>query len=596
MKHLLTNSKVTTLLIAVICFLFTDVNAQFQIRTYNLHCNNNPGHDNARSIINNFEGGNTIAGFSYGGGCGIGIFDWMFLQIQPNGNQIFAKLFGTIAEDKCNSVVQTGVDSTYLLSGFMSDNSNNFLRKATMMNIDRAGGFKYAKMIDDTVASTYSQGCIDSAKRNVFAGWKDTYFNTFSKRVEKIIVTKYFPSGIMDWGHVYFPYNGNAPVHSYDEAMSVCFQNSDNTYGVVSRTNMLSRKLNVWDIMITKLNGNGGVIWNRTYPFNIPTTHFYPNTEPRKIIPMTDGGFAVVGFTNNHEEPAKDVIVLRVDAAGNLLWSSCYGNTNFIEEGQSIILDGNTLVITGSVKRSISTPDAFTMKIPVTGGAVIWANVWQRNNNLGEGGYDLVRTNTLGNPGYAVTGDASFNVQDVFFWRSNLNGLIPGSPCNDFLQFERISNDMLVKNVNMKVKKIRDKHFTPAEEIPQVTNIIRCFESDSSSNGSNGLNESDNNGSLNETTNGINVVDYALDQNYPNPFNPSTKIKYDIPVSGNVMLKVFNSAGKEVMTMVNEFKNPGRYEVVFNGSQLSSGVYYYKISAIGDGKEFTDIKKMILIK
>jgi len=593
MKHLLTNSKVTILLIAVICFLFTDVNAQFQIRTYNLHCNNNPGLDNARSIINNFEGGNTIAGFSYAGGCGIGIFDWMFLQLQPNGNQVFANLYGTIAEDKCNSVVQTNVDSTYLLSGFMSDNSNNFIKKATMMNINRAGVFNYSKMIDDTVASTYNQGCIDSAKKNVFAGWKDVYLNINSKRTEKILATKYSPSGIMDWGHIYYTYNGNSPAMSLDEAMSVCYQNSDKSYGVATRTNIFSKKLNVWDIMITKLSVNGGVVWNKIYPFNIPTAHFYPNTEPRKIIPMSDGGFVVVGFTNNHEETANDIIVLRVDAAGNLMWSSCYGNTNFLELGQSIVLDGNNLVITGSVKRSITTPDAYILKIPVTGGPAVWINVWQRNNNLGEGGFDLVRTNTLGNPGYAVTGDAAFNVQDVFFWRTNTNGLIPGGQCNDLLNIERIVNDQYVKDIAMKPRKIKDKYFTPAIQTPQVTNIVRCFESDSNGNGSN---ESDNNGTNNETVNGINVVDYALDQNYPNPFNPVTKINFDIPVSGNVMLKVFNSAGKEVMTMVNEFKNPGRYEVVFNGSQLSSGVYYYKISASGDGKEFTDIKKMILIK
>ena len=593
MKHLQTNSKVTSLLIAVICFLFTDVNAQFQIRTYNLLCNNNSGHDNARSIINNFEGGNTIAGFSYAGGCGIGIYDWMFLQIQPNGNHIFAKLFGTQAEDKCNSVVQTKVDSTYLLSGFMADNSNNFIKKATMMNINRAGVFNYSKMIDDTVASAYSQGSIDSSKRNVFAGWKDYFYSAHSKKNEKIIVTKYSPSGIMDWGHVYLTYNGNLPANSYDEAMSICSQSTDNTYGVATRTNIFSKKLNVWDIMITKLNISGGVVWNKVYPFNIPATHFYPNTEPRKIIPMPDGGFVVVGFTNKHEQAATDIIVLRVDAAGNLMFSRCYGNTNFLEVGQSIVLEGNNLVITGSIKRSISTPDAFIMKIPVTGGAVVWTSVWDRDNNLTEGGFDLVRTNTLGDPGYAVTGDASFNVQDVFFWRANTNGFIPASPCNDSLIIERIVNDLLVRNVILKIRKIKDKYFTPSEQFPQVTNIVRCFETDSNGNE---LNESDNNGTGNETANGINVVDYALDQNYPNPFNPSTKIKYDIPVSGNVMLKVFNSAGKEVMTMVNEFKNPGRYELVFNGSELSSGVYYYKITASGDGKEFTDIKKMILVK
>ena len=88
------------------------------------------------------------------------------------------------------------------------------------------------------------------------------------------------------------------------------------------------------------------------------------------------------------------------------------------------------------------------------------------------------------------------------------------------------------------------------------------------------------------------VEEYLLSQNYPNPFNPSTTIKYQIPNAGNVTLKVFDILGREVTTLVDEFKNEGRYEVTFNASKLASGVYIYKIQS-GD---FVNSKKMILIK
>lgn len=92
---------------------------------------------------------------------------------------------------------------------------------------------------------------------------------------------------------------------------------------------------------------------------------------------------------------------------------------------------------------------------------------------------------------------------------------------------------------------------------------------------------------------GLNTVDsYDLAQNFPNPFNPSTTIRYQIPKDGIVTLKIYDILGSEVATLVNEEKIAGKYEVNFNASSLSSGVYIYKIQA-GD---FVSSKKMILLK
>ncbi|MFA5012033.1 MAG: choice-of-anchor J domain-containing protein [Ignavibacteria bacterium] len=90
-----------------------------------------------------------------------------------------------------------------------------------------------------------------------------------------------------------------------------------------------------------------------------------------------------------------------------------------------------------------------------------------------------------------------------------------------------------------------------------------------------------------------NVPDkYSLSQNYPNPFNPATKINFAIPKSGLVTLKIYDILGREVSTLVNEVKNAGTYMVDFNANNLSSGMYFYKVSVNG----FTDVKKMMLIK
>jgi hypothetical protein len=87
-------------------------------------------------------------------------------------------------------------------------------------------------------------------------------------------------------------------------------------------------------------------------------------------------------------------------------------------------------------------------------------------------------------------------------------------------------------------------------------------------------------------------LNYELRQNYPNPFNPVTTIKYEVPSNGIIALRIFDILGREVATLVNEQKQLGKYDVQWNASNNSSGLYFYRIQA---GK-FVETKKMILLK
>jgi hypothetical protein len=104
-------------------------------------------------------------------------------------------------------------------------------------------------------------------------------------------------------------------------------------------------------------------------------------------------------------------------------------------------------------------------------------------------------------------------------------------------------------------------------------------------------------------------TEFALSQNYPNPFNPVTKINYEIPITpqspleggirgakagGGVHTKliVYDILGREVIKLVDELKKPGRYTIEFNGTNLSSGVYFYRIEA----EDYVMAKKMVLVK
>lgn len=87
-------------------------------------------------------------------------------------------------------------------------------------------------------------------------------------------------------------------------------------------------------------------------------------------------------------------------------------------------------------------------------------------------------------------------------------------------------------------------------------------------------------------------VSFSLSQNYPNPFNPTTQIRYTVPRKVNVSLKIYNVLGELVSTLTNEIHNPGTYQVIFDGSNLASGVYFYRL----EGQHFRQTKSFTLIK
>ncbi|MFZ1322094.1 MAG: T9SS type A sorting domain-containing protein, partial [Ignavibacteria bacterium] len=93
-----------------------------------------------------------------------------------------------------------------------------------------------------------------------------------------------------------------------------------------------------------------------------------------------------------------------------------------------------------------------------------------------------------------------------------------------------------------------------------------------------------------------NLVDlpknFKLENNYPNPFNPTTKIKFSLPSETNVKLAVYDITGREVSVLENQVLKAGVFEYQWNGSGLSSGVYFYKLTA----GSFSQVKKMILSK
>jgi hypothetical protein len=105
------------------------------------------------------------------------------------------------------------------------------------------------------------------------------------------------------------------------------------------------------------------------------------------------------------------------------------------------------------------------------------------------------------------------------------------------------------------------------------------------------------------TTNGAIPTEYTLNQNYPNPFNPTTAIAYTLPTSSTVTVKVYNSLGQEIVTLLDQDQSAGYHKVEWdgrsnNGSNISSGVYFYRLEArsVAAATGFVQMKKMVLLK
>ncbi len=100
-------------------------------------------------------------------------------------------------------------------------------------------------------------------------------------------------------------------------------------------------------------------------------------------------------------------------------------------------------------------------------------------------------------------------------------------------------------------------------------------------------------------SNDINIAapsKYDISQNYPNPFNPLTTIEFSLPEDSRVNITIFDLTGREIRTLANDSRTAGFYSISFDGSSLSSGIYFYRITAQGIKNNFTGVKKMILLK
>lgn len=300
----------------------------------------------------------------------------------------------------------------------------------------------------------------------------------------------------------------------------------------------------------------------------------YSNSIGSKVLSDFSNNNYVGGF--HRENNQDDIFINKYDSIGNLLWSRIYNTNNTFYRHDYLswmVLDKEkrNIYVTGNSEFNGQIGWEFLLLKYNQNGDSIWKKGYSPTFNSNNASTHMT-TDKFNN--IYITGSADYN---TLYYR--------------FLTVKYDSAGSFLWSANY-LNFLFANHYARRVLIDSSNSVYVAGTSYSNTNGTNDITliKYSQITSINQVPN--KYLDFKLNQNYPNPFNPVTIINYDLPVSSEISLKIYNISGKEIMTLVNETKNAGSYNIVFDGSDLSSGIYYYRIEA----GNFVAVRKMLLIK
>lgn len=383
---------------------------------------------------------------------------------------------------------------------------------------------------------------------NIYVGGISTYAAT----QKDFVVLKYNSAGQLQWARTY-----NNSGNNNDYLSNIAVDASGNVYA----TGSSYVPGNSSDFVTLKYNSAGTL----QYAYSLNVGGDEVGTE---IAVDGSGNAYVSGYTDAYGN-GFDFFTYSLSSTGSFRWLHRYnGGANAEDRPQGIVVDASgNVYVAGFSNQGATGFDLLTVKYNSSG-----VEQWVRPLNVG--GDDRA---------YDVSMDAGGNL----YLAGKTNAYGTG---DDFLSCSYNSNGdfrwlMAYNNAPTNGNDYALKILTDASGNVFVTGASSGGANDyatikyASITGIQPLN--------NEIPNG-----YSLDQNYPNPFNPETQIQFSIPEQGTVKLAIYDISGKEVAKLVDADLGAGVYSYRFNASALSSGMYFYRITA----GSFTETKKMILIK
>jgi hypothetical protein len=384
---------------------------------------------------------------------------------------------------------------------------------------------------------------------------------------------------------------------------------SDGGYVIVGNSHKAG-PINIFDTVLMKSDSLGDTLWTKTYDES-------EYDEAVMVKQAHDGGYIILSKFSNNMGATSFPWLVKTDSLGNAIWQKSfdYSSTHEFAEAKSLLTtqDGGCLILV----RMITLNFILESRIIRTDalGDTLWTRRLQANRQgvsmkkTSDGGYIILgdrnsnifwyKTDSLGNRLWALSfgqsnrDEEGADIQQLpdegYIIVGNIRNYSNPSEERVWLIRTDASGDVLWSNT------YNDGGFHRASRIkstPDGGYIILGYVYDGGYGYPGLMKTAPDLTDIKKNSKPIISQTPVLYQNYPNPFNPTTSIRYSIGSKHRVLLRVYDLIGKEIATLGNEEKPAGEYNVEFDASKLSSGIYFYQLQA-GD---FTETKKMILMR
>ena len=507
--------------------------------------------DNGLSAVTSDASGNIfVTGSVTTGNSG---YDFATIKYNSSGTQLWIKYYnGTGNGNDIPSAIASDNSGNIYVTGQSNGSGSN--ENYATIKYNPSGDQQWVQIFQGP--SGYSMPtaiCVDAAGNLYVTGYDLSIAGSQHTGLDYLTI-KYNANGVQQWVQ-----RGNPGIYNDDKAYALAVDASGNVYvtGGSSQTGGYS-------IATIKYNSSGVEQWLKI--FDGPAHNY---DEGYSIAVNNGGDVYVTGYVSGIGT-GDDYVTLKYNSAGVQQWVNYYngpGNGNDIPVSVRLDVSGNVFV-TGTSMGTGTDYDFCTIKYTPSG-----VQQWIARYNSTDNDFESPSAMIVDTGGVYITGSSlrsghgknfetvKYGFNGVLLWNIEYNGTGNGDDAANALAL--IGNDIYVGGTswgNGTGNNFALVKYSPLIGIKRIGEMVPA----------------ENN----------------LMQNYPNPFNPVTNIRFDISKNSFVNLKIYNILGAEIKTILNEQLAPGKYSVEFDGSNLASGTYFYRINT----QDFSQTMKMEILK
>jgi len=468
------------------------------------------------------------------------------VALEP-GDTLWTRTHGGSSYDRGRSVQQT-TDGGYIIAGHTYSFGAGYW-DVYLLKTDSSG---------DTLWTRTYGGRLDDYGKSVQQTSDGGYIiagETYSGAAHDVYLVKTDSRGDTLWTRTYGGWH-------YDLGHSVQ-QTSDGGYIVAGATKSFGA--GEYDVYLLKTDSCGDTLWTRTYGGS-------DNDYGHSVQQTSDGGYIIAGTTMSFGAGGNDFYLLKTDSCGDTIWTRTYGGREW-DYANSVqkTSDSGYIIVGWTISFGAGSADVYLLRTD-SSGDTLWTRTY--GGSYWDEAHSVQQTS---DGGYIIAGETeSFGAGggDVYLLKTNSSGdtlwtRTYGGTHNDWASsLQQTSDGGYI---------IAGSTWSFGAGLDDVYLIRAAGDAV-------GVDDQESERSL--------PASASLSQCYPNPFNATTVIEYQLPEAREVTLEVYNLLGEKVAALVNGLEEAGYKSVKWDASEISSGIYFYKLSA-GD---LTETKRMILVK